>query len=80
MPEQAYMRSAYQQAGTVHGSCVAHLSRYEPNFKVVQLTSLRPTTDAFCTILQDALKIDLKRVRRRLCQDVLFRGSHIYLV
>ncbi|KAF8350949.1 hypothetical protein F5887DRAFT_1058935 [Amanita rubescens] len=28
---------------------------------VVQLTSLRPTADAFCTILRDALKIELQK-------------------
>lgn len=36
-------------------------SLIEYNFKIVQLTSLRPTADLFCALLRDALKVELQR-------------------
>lgn len=30
-------------------------------YKIVQLTSLRPTADLFCSLLRDALKVELQR-------------------
>lgn len=37
-----------------------HLTQ-TPWFQIVQLTSLRPTADLFCTLLKEALKVELSK-------------------
>jgi len=37
--------------------------------QIVQLTSLRPTADLFCTLLRDALKLELQRGRMKLVRN-----------
>jgi TBC1 domain family member 8/9 len=34
--------------------------------QIVQLTSLRPTADLFCSLLRDALKVELQRGQMKL--------------
>lgn len=36
--------------------------------QIVQLTSLRPTADLFCSLLRDALKVELQRGQMKLCK------------
>jgi len=37
--------------------------------KIVQLTSLRPTADLFCSLLRDALKVELQRGQMKLVKN-----------
>lgn len=38
-----------------------HFLTPAPRFQIVQLTSLRPTADLFCTLLKEALKVELSK-------------------
>ena len=38
-----------------------HLLTQISRFQIVQLTSLRPTADLFCTLLKEALKVELSK-------------------
>jgi len=38
-----------------------HLLIPTSRFQIVQLTSLRPTADLFCTLLKEALKVELSK-------------------
>ena len=40
---------------------MTHLLTPKSQFQIVQLTSLRPTADLFCTLLKEALKVELTK-------------------
>jgi TBC1 domain family member 8/9 len=40
-----------------------------PNEQIVQLTSLRPTADLFCSLLRDALKLELQRGQMKIVKS-----------
>ena len=43
-----------------------HLLTYTSRFQIVQLTSLRPTADLFCTLLKEALKVELSKGQMKI--------------
>ena len=55
-----------------HENCVSHpfssaiLRPTSLDWQIVQLTSLRPTADLFCSLLRDALKVELQRGQMKL--------------
>jgi len=45
---------------------MAHLLTPTSRFQIVQLTSLRPTADLFCTLLKEALKVELSKGQMKI--------------